>query len=144
LFTVWSHYQEAIEGRETISQNGVGGSPRYEYCKPIDARAFNGYLGYEGLAGEKQLNFPRKKAFWHSERRYTLTLPRKPSPELARTRAMKAKEKSTKIKRRKSLLKSSCTCQWFYPDALTHMLFPNIDLSSTWAKEAKRNDVCRY
>jgi len=54
LFTAWTHYQEAIEERETILQNGVGSSPRYDYCELIDARAFNGCLGYEGLAGEKQ------------------------------------------------------------------------------------------
>jgi len=73
-----------------------------------------------------------------------LTLPRKPSPELARTRAMKAKEKNMKIKRRKSLPKSSCTCTWFYSDAHTHVLFPNIDSFSTWTKDAKRDGVCRY
>ena len=55
------HYQEAIEGRKTILQNVVGGSPRYEYCELIDARAFDGCLGDEGLAGEKQLQYFKEK-----------------------------------------------------------------------------------
>jgi len=61
LFTAWTQHREAIEGRKTILQNGVGGSPRYEYCKPVDARAFNGCPRYEGLTGEEQLQFLKEK-----------------------------------------------------------------------------------